>query len=274
MKRPPIAMATPYGMVRRPEALRGASGRASAIRKLSATQETIEARPGINPISASTPPATEVTRIRVGKCVGPAHSASAASSLTSPPPIQPRENMKAPIRKVAPAIATLRPKTQEALAADPARHGEVIMLDHQTPTNSLRTRVIERRRNEEQGVRLDEAEIVVSGGRGLGGPDGFVVLEELACVLGGAVGASRPACDLGWYPQKHQVGISGKTVAPELYIAVGISGAGHHMAGCGRSKVLVAINNDPDAEVFSYAHIGIVADYRTLIPEIVDVLRR
>ncbi|CAN0514856.1 unnamed protein product, partial [Scytosiphon promiscuus] len=83
----------------------------------------------------------------------------------------------------------------------------------------------------------------------------------------------RPACDLGWYPQDRQVGISGITIAPELYIAVGISGADHHMAGCGRAKLIVAINNDPDAAIFSHAHVGVVADFESVIPEVVDLLQ-
>lgn len=172
------------------------------------------------------------------------------------------------------AIATIRPKAQVALEADPARKGEVTTLDCQIPADSLRMRIVERVKYEEEGVRLDEAEIVVSGGMGLGGPEGFGLLEELAGVLGGAVGASRPVCDMGWYPQAHQVGLSGKTVAPELYIAVGISGAGQHMAGCGGSKVLVAINTDVDAAIFSHAHIGITADYKEVVPKILEVLRR
>ncbi|HIF09481.1 MAG TPA: electron transfer flavoprotein subunit alpha/FixB family protein [Sneathiellales bacterium] len=174
----------------------------------------------------------------------------------------------------APAIATLRPKSQEPLAAEPGRQGETISLDINIPPETIRVNVRERRQNVEQGVRLDEAEIVISGGRGLGGPDGFKILEELADALGGAVGASRPACDLGWYPQAHQVGISGKTVAPDLYIAVGISGAGQHMAGCAGAKVLVAINKDPDASIFSYAHIGIASEYQEILPEILELIRR
>ena len=174
--------------------------------------------------------------------------------------------------RTQPAVATLRPKTQEPAPADAERTADLVVISLDgTPERRIRVR--ERRRNESSGVRLEEASVVVSGGRGLGGPEGFRILEELASTLGGAVGASRPACDLGWYPHSHQVGISGKTVAPELYIAVGISGAGHHMAGCGRSKVLVAINNDPDAEIFRHVHFGVIGDYQTVVPEIAKALR-
>ena len=172
-----------------------------------------------------------------------------------------------------PAVATLRAKSLQALPADPARTGEVAVLEGIRPVEEARVRVVTRRRDEDQSVRLDDAPAVVAGGRGLGGPEGFEVLEALAEVLGGAVGASRPACDLGWYPSSRQVGLSGRTVAPELYIAVGISGAQHHIAGCGNSKVLVAVNNDPDAEIFSRAHIGVVADYSTFVPALIKALQ-
>jgi electron transfer flavoprotein alpha subunit len=114
---------------------------------------------------------------------------------------------------------------------------------------------------------------VVAGGRGLGGPEGFAELAKLADVLGGAVGASRVACDLGWCPHSWQVGLSGKTVTPALYIAVGISGASHHMAGCGNSGVILAINSDPEATIFKEARFGAVGDYREIVPALVKELR-
>jgi electron transfer flavoprotein alpha subunit len=176
--------------------------------------------------------------------------------------------------RASPAVATLRAKSLQALPGDPARTGEVVVLEGAQSTPKQRVRVVASHRNEDHSARLDDADIVVAGGRGLGGPEGFGVLETLAEMLGGAVGASRPACDLGWYPQSRQVGLSGRTVAPELYMAVGISGAQHHMAGCGNSKVLVAVNNDPDAEIFSQAHIGVVADFSTFIPALIEVLQK
>lgn len=175
--------------------------------------------------------------------------------------------------RTTPAIATMLAKSQEAAAVDTDRRGDIIVLSPTPSENPTRIKVLKRTPNEVQGVRLDQATIVISGGRGLGGAEGFGILEELAKVVGGAVGASRPACDMGWYPHSQQVGVSGRTVAPQLYVAVGISGAGHHLAGCGNSKVLVAINNDADARIFEFAHIGIVADYREIIPELLSILR-
>jgi len=175
--------------------------------------------------------------------------------------------------RASPAIATIQPKAFRVPDADTGRSGKVVALEPDEPAGTPRVRiVVQRLSEEEQGPRLDDAEIVVTGGRGMGGPEGFRMLEALAEMLGGAVGASRPACDLGWYPRSHQVGLSGRTVAPELYLAVGVSGAQHHMAGCGNSKVLVAVNNDPGAEIFTQAHIGVVADGTVFVPALVQAL--
>jgi electron transfer flavoprotein alpha subunit len=126
--------------------------------------------------------------------------------------------------------------------------------------------VLSREHEAAAGTRLEDAKIVVAGGRGLEGPEGFGVLEELAGVLGAAVGSSRVPCDLGWVPHSRQIGLTGKTVTPDLYFAVGISGAGHHMAGCGNARAIVAINTDPDAAIFRDARFGIIGDYRKVVP--------
>jgi electron transfer flavoprotein alpha subunit len=132
--------------------------------------------------------------------------------------------------------------------------------------------VIARERDAAAAKRLEDAKIIVAGGRGLEGPEGFRVLETLAHVLGAAVGSSRVPCDLGWCPHSWQIGLTGKTVTPDLYLAIGISGAGHHMAGCGNAKNIVAINTDPEAAIFREARFGVVGDYRKVVPALVSAL--
>jgi electron transfer flavoprotein alpha subunit len=129
-----------------------------------------------------------------------------------------------------------------------------------------RVRVIAREREAAGAERLEDAKIIVAGGRGLEGPEGFQVLQALADVMGAAVGSSRVPCDLGWCAHSRQIGLTGRTVTPDLYVAVGISGAGHHMAGCGNAKNIVAINTDPDAAIFRQARFGVVGDYRKVVP--------
>ncbi len=124
-----------------------------------------------------------------------------------------------------------------------------------------------------EGVRLEDADFVVSGGRGLGGPEPFSVLTDLANVLGGAVGASRAACDAGWIDHSHQVGLTGKTVSPDVYIAVAISGASQHMAGCSSSRAIVAINKDGDSNIFKEARFGVVGDWEKVLPSFLATVR-
>lgn len=137
-----------------------------------------------------------------------------------------------------------------------------------------RSVVLERKSDDVRGLRLETAKIVIAGGRGLGGPEGFRLLEAVAQNLGAAVGASRVACDLGWCSPSMQIGLTGRTIAPDLYIAVGISGASQHMAGCAGAKTIVAINTDPNAPIFADASIGIVGDYKELLPKIGEEIGR
>lgn len=163
-----------------------------------------------------------------------------------------------------PAVVTVRSGCGEALVPDAGRTGEILPLSY--ASRARRSRVVERRRPAGGAVPLEDARVVVAGGRGLNGGEGFDLLAALAKELNGAVGASRVPCDLGWCPHSMQIGLTGKTVAPDLYIAVGISGAGHHLAGCGGARSIVAINTDAEAPIFSRARFGLVGDYRALVP--------
>lgn len=177
--------------------------------------------------------------------------------------------------RTAPAVATVRPGHYEALPRDAARQGKVIHVVPQLlEAAAQRVRIVARVPDVADGLRLEDARIVVAGGRGLNGPEGFRQLEQLAAALGGAVGASRVPCDLGWCPRSWQIGLTGRTVQPDLYIAVGISGAGHHMAGCGRAKAIVAVNSDPDAAIFRDARFGVVGDYQRFVPAFIDEVRK
>ena len=173
-----------------------------------------------------------------------------------------------------PQIATVRAKSQDALERDSARQGQVTKVDVAIDTAAVRMKVTERKGLTAEGVRLEDADVVVSGGRGLGGPENFDVIEELAGALGAAVGASRAVCDLGWRPVSDQVGLTGKVVSPTLYVAVAISGASQHMAGCSGSKNIVAINKDPDANIFKAARFGIVEDYAKVVKPLTEAVQR
>ncbi len=174
----------------------------------------------------------------------------------------------------SPAVATIKSKTQEPLKEDDARTGTVTAIQSVLTPDHVRARVMSQHREEEKGVRLETAKIVVAGGGGLGGPEGFTVAKELADLLGGAIGASRVACELDWCPPSWQVGLSGKTVAPELYIAIGISGAGQHMAGCANSGTIVAINQDRDAAIFQSAKFGVAMGYEEVVPALIAEIKK
>ena len=173
-----------------------------------------------------------------------------------------------------PQIATVRAKSHDALAPDTSRKGEVINVDAAIDQSAVRVKVIERKGLPAEGIRLEDADVVVSGGRGLGGAEAFSVIDELAKVLGGAVGASRAVCDLGWRPVSEQVGLTGKVVSPTLYIAIAISGASQHMAGCSGAKNIVAINKDADANIFKVARFGIVEDFAKVLPPLIEAMKK
>jgi len=165
-----------------------------------------------------------------------------------------------------PQIATVRAKAMAPLAKDSTRQGQVIKVAVGIEPAAIKTRVIERKMEAAAGVKLEEARVVVSGGRGMGSTDGFKQLAEIAGVLKGAVGATRPPCDKKWIADTQQIGLTGKVVSPDLYIAVGLSGASQHVSGFSSAKVIVAINKDPEANIFKVAHYGIVADWKAVLP--------
>jgi electron transfer flavoprotein alpha subunit len=169
-------------------------------------------------------------------------------------------------KSARPQMATVRPKTVPPAERNDSRQGQVIPVEGKIDPSALKVTVVERIKEEVEGVKLEDAEVVVSGGRGIGSGQNFEMVRELARVLGGAVGATRPACDEGWAPVTLQVGQSGKVVSPKLYIAVALSGAMSHIAGCLGSKCIVAINKDKEANIFSVAHFGIVADFKEVLP--------
>jgi electron transfer flavoprotein alpha subunit len=172
-------------------------------------------------------------------------------------------------RSARPQMATIRVKKMPPAERNDSRQGKVIPVEDKIDSSAIKVKVVERIKEQVEGVKLEDAEVVVSGGRGMGSAQNFGMLRELANILGGAVGATRVACDEGWAPVTLQVGQSGKVVSPKLYIAVALSGAMAHIAGCLGSKHIVAINKDKEANIFSVAHFGIVADYKEVLPALI-----
>ena len=182
-------------------------------------------------------------------------------------------NAEFTVDEARPQMATIRPRAFEPAIPDPGRQAEVravpVHLD-----GPVRTTVVDTVREvATAGPSLKDAKTVVSGGRGLGGAENWHYVEELADSLGAAVGATRAVTDAGWVPPALQVGLTGVTITPDLYIAVGVSGAVQHIAGCSGSRNIVAINKDPDANIFKHARFGVVGDYKQIVPALAQRIK-
>ncbi len=175
--------------------------------------------------------------------------------------------------RTKPQMATVRPKVFAMSERDTSKSCDVVKESVAVAEDDLRTKVLQFMQSE-IAVNLVEADIIVSGGRGVGKPEGFKILQDLANALGGALGASRAAVDSGWIAQEHQVGQTGKTVKPKIYIACGISGAIQHLAGMRTSDCIVAINKDAEAPIFKIASYGIVGDYNQVVPRLIEEFRK
>ena len=170
-----------------------------------------------------------------------------------------------------PRLALVRSGTFEP--KETGGSAEVAPFESRFQDFSLAATMVEQAHEESEGPSIEDADVIVAAGRGLGGPDNFGLVEELAKALGGAVAATRAVVDAGWYPYSTQVGQTGKTVSPKLYVAVGISGAIQHKVGMQSSGLIVAINKDPNAPIFEYADLGVVGDLQEIVPKLTELVR-
>jgi electron transfer flavoprotein alpha subunit len=176
------------------------------------------------------------------------------------------------ICRTDPQVVTIRPKAMAPATKDEARQGQVVDVTAAVEPSACGARRRERKVEPTDGIKLEEARVIVAGGRGIGSASGFQQLAELAALLHGALGATRPPCDQKWVADSRQIGITGKIVSPDLYVAVAVSGASQHVSGCSSSKVIVAINKDPEASIFRVADYGIVDDWKAVVPALISSL--
>jgi len=165
----------------------------------------------------------------------------------------------------AKAIASEEPRSE--------RKGEIVPVTDAVDPSLVRVKLVEAKKIETEGVKLEDAKIIVAGGGGLGGPEGFEMIAQLAKLMGGVVGATRVPVDENWVPLSMEIGQTGKIVSPDLYIAIGISGAAQHVTGIVNSRKIVAINRDPDANIFRMADVGLIADYKVAVPILIEKLK-
>jgi len=176
--------------------------------------------------------------------------------------------------ELVPQVVTVRTKAMSPLERDDSRKGEVVPTKIDIDTSKVRAKILETVKEEAVGIKLEDAPVIVCGGRGMGGPEPFqTILKELADLLHGAVGASRPPADNGWVPEALHIGLTGKIVAPDIYIAIAVSGASQHTAGCSGSKHIIAINKDPEANIFREAEFGVVGKYEEVMPAFTNKLK-
>lgn len=173
-----------------------------------------------------------------------------------------------------PQMATVRPRSCKPLPLDCSRTGQLFVRQYEKATFLTPERFLEFIKDDTQAVSIEDAEIIVSGGKGMKNAEGFKMVEELAELLGAGVGATRDAVEFGWTTYPHQIGLSGKTVAPKLYIALGLSGKIAHLAGMQTSEVIIAVNKDPDAQIFKVADFAIVGDVFEVVPMLIEAIRR
>jgi electron transfer flavoprotein alpha subunit len=170
-------------------------------------------------------------------------------------------------------IATMRPRVTEPAKSDGSRQGEILSLHEFEEEMLAKSRLLCSKKEESKGIRLEEAKVVVAGGGGIGGKEGFQLIEDLAQTLRGAIGTSRVPCDEGWMPKSLEIGQTGHMVSPDVYVSIGISGAPQHLAGCSGSKLIVAINKDPEAHIFKESDLGLVGDYKEALPSLIAKLK-
>ena len=172
-----------------------------------------------------------------------------------------------------PQIVTVRTKAMAPLAKNDSRQGETINVDAGLDGAAIRTKTVNKVKEEIEGIKLEDAPVIVAGGRGIGGEENFKQLQEVASLLKGTIGASRPPCDNGWVPAGLQIGLTGKIVAPDLYIAIALSGSSQHVSGCSGCKNIVAINKDPEANIIKRARYAVIGDWKKILPAFTEKLR-